>query len=117
MQRKAAKFAYLTNASDWDTWAHHRTVGSLCTLLKAYNGEQARKAIGARLHRPYYQSRVNHVQKIKDRKQSMDIGKYYFVTRTIKIWNQLPAEVLGAFPCKANTFRKRVRKAVIKEMK
>ena len=30
----------------------------------------------------------------------MDIGKYSFVNRTIKNWNQLPAEVLGAFPCK-----------------
>jgi len=25
----------------------------------------------------------------------MDIGKYFFVNRTIKNWNQLPAEVLG----------------------
>jgi hypothetical protein len=29
----------------------------------------------------------------------MDIGKYSFVNRTIKNWNQLPAEVLGTFPC------------------
>jgi hypothetical protein len=29
-----------------------------------------------------------------------DIGKYSFVNRTIKNWNQLPAEALGNFPCK-----------------
>jgi hypothetical protein len=47
----------------------------------------------------------------------MDIGKYSFVNSTIKIWNQLPAEVLGAFPCKRNTFRKRVREAIINGVK
>jgi hypothetical protein len=30
----------------------------------------------------------------------MDIGKYSFVNRTIKNWNQLHAEALGTFPCK-----------------
>jgi CMP-2-keto-3-deoxyoctulosonic acid synthetase len=39
-------------------------------------------------------SRVDHVQKIRDRKQRTDIGKYSFVNRAIKDWNQLPAEVL-----------------------
>ena len=42
-----------------------------------------------------------------------DIGKYYFVNRTIQHWNQLPAEVLGVLPCKSITFRKRVRKVII----
>jgi hypothetical protein len=49
--------------------------------------------------------------------QRTDIGKYFFVNRTIKIWNQLPAEVLGAFPGKPNTFRQRVRKAIINGVK
>jgi hypothetical protein len=89
VQRKAAKFANLTNASDWDTLAQRRTVARLCALLKAYNKEWSWKAIGARLHRPYYLSRVDHVRKIRDRKQRMDIRKHSFVNRTIKIWNQL----------------------------
>jgi hypothetical protein len=87
VQRKAAKFANLTNASDWDTLAQRRTAARLCALLKAYNGERAWKAIGARLHRPYYLSRVDHVRKIRDRMQRTDIEKYSFVNRTIKIWN------------------------------
>ena len=58
-------------------------------------------------------SRVDHVRKIRDRKQRTNIGKYSFVNRTIKNWKQLPAEALGTFPCKPKTFRKRVRKAVI----
>ena len=45
-------------------------------------------------------STVDHVRKIRDRKQRMDIRKYTFVNRTIKNWNQLPAEALGTFPCK-----------------
>jgi len=49
-------------------------------------------------------NRFDHVRKIRDRKQRKDIGKYSFVNRTIKNWNQLPAEALGAFPCKPNIF-------------
>jgi hypothetical protein len=36
----------------------------------------------------------------------------FFVNRTIKDWNSLPAGILASFPCKLNTFRKRVREAV-----
>ena len=60
-------------------------------------GEGSWKAIRDRLRRSYYLSRVDHVRKIMDRKQRTDIGKYSFVNRTIKNWNQLPAEALGTF--------------------
>jgi len=70
-----------------------------------------------RLQRPYYLSRVDHVWKIRDRKQRKDIGNYLFVNRTKKNCNQLPAEALGTFPCKPKIFRKRVRKAIINRMK
>ena len=62
-------------------------------------------------------SRVDHVWKIRGRKQRMDIRKYSFVNRTIKKWNQLPAEALGTFPCKSKIFRNRVRKAIINRVK
>jgi len=62
-------------------------------------------------------SRVDHVRKIRDRKQRTDIGKYSFVNRTIKDWNQLPAEALRNFPCKPKIFRNRVGKAIINGMK
>jgi hypothetical protein len=62
-------------------------------------------------------SRVDHVRKIRDRKQRPDIGKYSFVNRTLKYWNQLPAETLGTFPCKPNTFRKKVRKTITNGVK
>jgi hypothetical protein len=39
--------------------------------------------------------RVDHVQKIRDRKQRTVIRKYSFLNRKVKNWNQLPAEVLG----------------------
>jgi len=38
---------------------------------------------------------VDHVWKVRDRKQRTDFGKYFFVNRTIKNWNQLPADALG----------------------
>jgi hypothetical protein len=50
--------------------------------------------------------------KVRSRKQGTDVGKYSFVNRTIKDWDSLPAGMLASFPCKLNTFRKRVREAV-----
>jgi hypothetical protein len=82
-----------------------------------YSGEWAWKAIHDRLQRPYYLSRVDHVQKIRDRKQRMAIRKYSFVNWTIKNWNQQPEKVLGTFPCKPQIFRKSVRKAIVSVMK
>jgi len=46
----------------------------------------------------------------KARKQKTDIGKYSFVDRTIKLWNQTPAEELATFLCTTHIFRKGVRK-------
>jgi hypothetical protein len=46
------------------------------------------------------------------RKQRTGVGKYSLVNRTIRSWNQLPAGLLSSFPCKLNTFRKRVQNAV-----
>jgi len=76
-----------------------------CALFEVYSGERAWKAIHDRLRRPFYLSRVDHVRKIRDRKQSTDIVKYSFVNRTIKNWNQLPTKALGTFPCKPKIFR------------
>jgi hypothetical protein len=46
------------------------------------------------------------------RKQRTDVGKYSFVNRNIKNWNQLPAGLLASFYCKLNTFRKSVKRVV-----
>jgi len=59
-------------------------------------------------------SRLDQVRNIRDRKQKTNIGKYSFVNRTIKNWNQLPSEALGTF---LKIFRKRVRKAIIHGVK
>ena len=67
---------------------------------------------GDRLKWPYYLSRVDHNWKIRNRRQRMDIRKYSFVNRTIRLRNRLPAKILGALPCKPNTFRKRVRNMI-----
>jgi hypothetical protein len=89
----------------------------LCTLFKAYTGEQAWRAIRDRLQGPCYLSRDYHDRKIRARKQRTDIRKYSCVNRTIKLWNQLPAEALMTFPCKPHIFKKRVRNVIISDMK
>ena len=76
----------------------------ICALFKAYSGEWAWKAIGDRIQRPHYLSKVDHDWKIRSRRQKADIGKYSFVNRTIHHWNQLPAEVLGTLPCKPTNY-------------
>jgi hypothetical protein len=39
-------------------------------------------------------------------------SQYSFINRTLKSWNQLAAGLLASFPCKLNTFRKRVKNVV-----
>jgi hypothetical protein len=56
--------------------------------------------------------RDDHNQKIRTKKQRTNVGKYSFINRTIKNWNQLPAGLLASFLCKLNTFRKRVKNVV-----
>jgi len=87
-------------------------IAQICALFKGYNGVKACKAIWDRLLKPCYKSRDDHNPKIRTRKQRTDVGKYSFVNRTIKSWNQLPAGLLASFPCKPNTFRKRTKNVV-----
>jgi hypothetical protein len=72
------------------------------------------EAIGDLLERPCYLSWVDHDRTIRIRKQKTDIGEYSFVNRTIQLWNQLPADVLGDLSCKPTNFRNRVRKVINK---
>ena len=112
VQKKAAKFAHLTNELNWETLSQRRKISRICAVFKAYSGERAWKAISDRIRRPNYMSRVDHARKIRSRRQRMDIGKYSFVNRTIRLWNRLPAEILETLSCKPNAFRKRVRKVI-----
>jgi hypothetical protein len=112
VQKKAAKFAHLTKESNWETLSQRRKISRISALFKAYSEERAWRATGDRLQRPNYLSRVDHVRKIRSRRQRTDIRKYSFVNRTTQLWNRLPAEILETLPCKPNAFRKRVRKVI-----
>jgi hypothetical protein len=79
VQTEAAWFTNHTKDSDWENLARPRTIASLCASFKAYSGERASKDICDGLRRPCYLNRVDHVRKIRDRKQRSDIGKYSFV--------------------------------------
>ena len=81
IQKKAAEFTNHTKDFDWENLAQRRMIACLCALFKAYSGEWAWKATCDRLRRPYCLSRVDHVQKIRDRKQRTDIGMYSFINR------------------------------------
>jgi len=50
------------------------------------------------------------IVKLGARKQRRDNGKYSFVNRTIKLWNEVTAEALATFTCKSLIFIRRVRK-------
>jgi len=69
--------------------AQRRKIARICAVYKAYFGEPAWKAIGDRLQRPYYLSRIDYDWKIRNGRQRTDIGKYSVVNRTIQLWNKL----------------------------
>jgi hypothetical protein len=91
VQKRAAKFANNINESSWETLAQRRLIARIRALFQAYAGGRAWKAIGDGLLKPRYLGRDDHNRKIRTRKQRKDVGKYSFVNRTIKSWNQLPA--------------------------
>jgi hypothetical protein len=109
--KKVAKFANLTNDSNWEMFAQCRKVACIAVLYKAYSTEPAWETIGDRLQRPYYISQF-HDWKIRKRRQTMDMDEYSFVNRNIQFCNKLPMSALGTFLSILNTFRKRVRKVV-----
>jgi len=113
VKKKAAKFTHHTKSPKWENLASRRKLSSICALFKACSGERALKAIGDRLQRPHYLSRIDRERKIRSRRKRTEMGKYSFVNRTIQHWNQLPAEVLETLPCKQITFKKRVRRVII----
>ena len=94
MQKSTGKFANNINESGWETLTQRRMIAGICVLFEAYSGGRAWKAIGDRLLKPCYLSKDDHNRKIRTRKQRTDIGKYSFVNKTIKSWNQLPASLL-----------------------
>ena len=97
VQKKAAQFTNHTKDSNWKTLAQRRKIARLCALFKACSGELAWRAICDGLRRLYYLSRIDHIRKIRNKKQRTDIGRYSSVNRTIKNWNQLPAVALGIY--------------------
>jgi hypothetical protein len=112
VQKRAAKFANNINESGWETLAQRILIARICALFKVYTEKRAWKAIGNRLLKPCYLNRGDHNRKIRTRKKRTDVGKYSFVSRIIKSWKKLPANLLASFPCKINPFRKRFKKVV-----
>jgi len=117
VQKNVAKFANVTNDSTWKTVSQHRKIARICAVFKAYTGERRWKATGDRLQGPCYPSMDGYDRKIRARRQRTDIGKYGFVYRAIRLWNQLHAVGLATFTCKSHMFGRRVRKVIVSEEK
>jgi len=81
---KASPCTNHTKDSDWETLAQRMKIACLCTLLKHTLGNRRGELYTTVCIRPYYLNRVEHVWKIMDKKQRMDIRKYSFVNRAIK---------------------------------
>jgi len=112
------RFGGMSERTHYDAPGVHKSQTPVCSwrlgfvrwpLFKAYAGGRVWKAIGDGLEKPCFPSKDAHNRRIKTRKQRTDVGKYFFVIRAIKSWNQLPAGLLASFPCKLNTFRKMVK--------
>ena len=112
VQKRAAKFTNNINESGWETLAYRRLIARMCAIFNAYTSRWACKGKGNRLLKPCYLCRGDHYRKIKNRKQRTYVGKYSFVNRTIKYWNQLSASLLESCPCKLNIFRKKCKNVV-----
>jgi len=109
-QKKAFKFGSHTSDSVRETLAQRSEIGRICALLKAYPGERVWKCTGDSLQGPCHLSREDQDLKIRGRSQRTGIGRYFFVNRTLNLWNQLLSEVLATLSCKSHSFRKRSRK-------
>jgi hypothetical protein len=83
VQKKAAKFFHHKISPNWESLVSRRKVSRLCALYKAYCGKREWKDIGDSLKRPHYLSRLDHVRKIRTRRQRTDIGTYSYLNRTI----------------------------------
>jgi hypothetical protein len=60
------------NESNWEILFQRRNISRVCALFEAYSGERAWKAIGDRLQRPNYLSRIDNEWKIRNRRQTKD---------------------------------------------
>jgi hypothetical protein len=92
-----------------------RSIARICLHFKANTEEWVWKATGERLQGPCYLISDYYDRKIRARKQRIDIGKYSLVNKTIKHWDQPPAEALLTSPCKSNLFKLGVRRVIISE--
>jgi hypothetical protein len=110
--KRAVKFVNNINESGWGTLAQRRMIDRICANCKLHIGRWSWKAIWHSLVKPCYLSREDYNRKVKNRKQRTYVDKYLLVIRTIKSWDQLPANLLVSFTCQLNTFRKRDKNVV-----
>jgi hypothetical protein len=110
VRKNAAKFANHTNNSGGKTLAQHRKMAHICALFKAYTGELSWKSTGVRLKEPCYLSRDDHNCKIWATKQRTDTSVYSSINKTIKLWNQLPADTLVTFPRESHILGRKLGK-------
>jgi hypothetical protein len=101
-------FGFRSGAADvlsWDT--AHAFLGDVCQTCQESAAVSSSRIEGS-IKRDNVQTFFMDVTTRMSRNvgYQRDIGRYCFVNRTIKLWNQLPAEAQATFPCKSHIFIK-----------
>ena len=73
------------NDSVWETLAQPRISARICVLFKAYTEERAWETIGDRLQDQATWAGMIMIIKLGSENKEQ-IGKYFFVNGTIKVW-------------------------------
>ena len=85
LQKERLNLQIIKNDSGWETLAQRRKIARICALFKAYTRGWAWTEIRDRLLKICYLSRDDHNRKIRTWKQRTDVGKYSFVSGTIRL--------------------------------
>ena len=107
VQKKSDKFAHHKNSPNWETLASRRKLSRICASLQS-------ALWGARVEAYWWQITAATLsehgrswkEKIRNRRQRTDIGKYSFINRSIQHWNRLQADMLGILHCITIIFKR-----------
>ena len=122
IQRKAARFVLgrfgrpdsvsdMLRELGWDTLDSRRKVDRLVGLHQTYAGKPTWKEMCDRLKSPNFIGKNDHCYKVYIDASKKDVGKYSFLSRTVKEWNELPEVILNPFPRTHKILRQRIEQS------
>ena len=88
-----------------------RNVDRLIGLYQAYGGKQTWKEMRDRLKSLDFVDKNDHSYKVYIDASKKDVGKYSFLSRTVKEWNELLEVILNPFPRTHKILRQRIEQS------